>query len=227
MLAKAFDVLGFAPYATDAFARPWQVGNSLEGPREQALAFSRGNRGDAHQAGHAVGATRERRGVDSRCHGVHAVPGKPVVLDQTARGPFGSRHDRARSLQGFPLQRVEFGRERGRQAGLVGQRQVDQHGDGKPPGGRDDHFGHPAGDQAVDQHGRARGQRAEQPGQHRAGFRIGARPVAADGDLVHLLALRGQVVAEPAVVDVAAAWRCHVVDVTGQHHVESVHSARS
>ena len=187
------------------------------------MPLVRGHGRDAQQrpAGRAPG--REIGGVDGGLGDMHPVGRQRVELQQPAPCPGAGRDDGsgAREDRALPLAGV---------AGLtrrVAQRHVHEHDQPQPARLRHQHLGGRRGDQPVEQHDGVVGDLLDDAGEGGARRRVGPRPGAGYGVLVHRPAERGEPAADLAVIDVASARPGRVVDAVRDDDVHRRHSGRS
>jgi hypothetical protein len=109
----------------------------------------------------------------------------------------------------------------------VAQRHVHEHDLAHPARLRHERLGGGGRDQPVEQHERAVRDLLDGAGQIGLPHGAGPRPGAGDRMLAHRPAERGEPSADPAVVRVAAARPCRIVDVLRHDGVDLHHSARS
>jgi hypothetical protein len=104
---------------------------------------------------------------------------------------------------------------------------VNEHGQVQPARLGHEHLGRGRGDQPVEQDDGAVWDAAEgiAQGRERCGSRPG--PAHAHGVLVHRPAERGELVADPAVIEVASTRPGGVVDAGGHDDVDRSHRGRS
>ena len=126
------------------------------------------------------------------------------ALVVTTRG--GTREDRALPRPGL------LGPVIGR---AIAQRHVHEHDQPQPARLRHQRLGGRRGDQSVEQHDGVVGDPPDDVGEGGARRRVGSRPAARHGVLVHRPADRGEPPADAAVIGVAAARPGRVVDALG------------
>jgi hypothetical protein len=214
---QPLDVAGVAAQRPDAGQGPAPVGQLGQGVDQPVLVLAGSDRGHAEQPGRPVGAAGQRGHVHPRLGDVHPVRGQPVP-GQPACGGRAGHHDRPGRPQGPPFPLVQLGRDVGSQPGLVGQRQVHQHGQPQPGRRRLDDLRHPAGDQAVQQHHGPVRRGGQQLGQPVRGRRFRPRPAPGQIPAVHPPAVgRAQLATDAQPVDVPPAGRQRVGHVARQH----------
>ena len=189
------------------------------------MALVGGHRRDAEQRPAGRGAGCELGGVDARLGDVHPVARQRVQVQQPAPSPGAGCDDGSgdREHRAFPHPDI-VGHAVCRP---MAQRHVDEHDQAQPARLRHHHLGGRRGDQPVEQNDGVVGDPPDDAIEGGERRRVGRRPGAGYGVLVHQPADRGEPAAEMAVVGVASARPGRVVDAIGYNEMHLRHSDRS
>ena len=189
------------------------------------MALVGGHRRDAEQRPAGRGPGREVGGVDAGLGDVHPVGRQRVQLEQPAPGPRAGRDDGGGGREDRALPRpassAVVGRRRWPSGMCTSTTSRSRLACGTSTSGAAEATSPSSSTTAPS------GIRCDDAGEGGERRRVGSRPGAGHGVLVHRPAERGEPAADLAVVGVAAARPGRVVDAVGHDDVHRRHSGRS